>query len=248
MRDSRPRRGKEAILRKAKVLILFVALFTVLTSAALAAKPKDRPRDPKTVWIYHTYLDVNEISERGTQVSAYTKVMGGDGPIRIRADLLCYGKVVDSFDWQTDPTIVFTPELPTHPNGIYVFRVTATDGKTEWTEDSLRLYINRRDVSVVSQQQMAKVGQPLSFAVYTTNLPKRSELVYRVVNVDTGEVVHEEGPLQEPLKEQMYTYTPEETGMYALLLDVSPNSRETYLARSNMVKVIPMPKLTAGNH
>lgn len=239
-------KGKETILRKSKVLILFVALFTLLTSAAFAAKPKDRPRDPKTVWIYHTYLDVKEVTERGTQVSAYTKVMGGDGPIKIKADLLCYGKVVDSFDWQEDPTIVFTPELPTHPNGIYVFRVTATDGKTEWTEDSLRLYVNRRDVSVVTQQQLAKVGQPLNFTVYTTNLPKRSELIYRVIDVDTGDVVHEVGPLEEPQKEQTFAYTPEKSGMYALLLDVSPNAKTTYSVASNFIKVIPVPKLSAG--
>lgn len=227
-------------------MLLFTLLLSLLTGAAFAARPKDRPRDPKTVYIYHTYLDVTEVNERGTQVSAYTRVNGGDGPIRIKADLLCYGKVVDTFDWQYDPTIVFTPELPTHPNGIYVFRVTASDGKTEWTEDSLRLYINRRDVSVVSQQQLAKVGQPLNFTVYTTNLPKRSDMVYRVINVDTGEVVHEEGPMQEPQKEQVFTYIPEETGMYALLLDVSPNGHTTYNASSETVKVIPPLKQAAS--
>ena len=226
-------------MKKSIVFASLMMLLIVTTVAAFAAHPKDRPRDPKAIYIYHTYISTNKVEDRDEEISAYTLVKGGDGPIEIRADLLCYGKVVDSFDWQSDPTIVFTPKFPTHPNGTYVLRVSARDGKTEWTEDSHRFLLNRRDIGVVADTKAVRLGQPVHFTLHTTNLPKRSEMVTRVINADTGETVHEEPPVREHEKKQGYIFTPSEPGTYQLVLAASLSQQKTFLAASEPVRVYP---------
>lgn len=127
-------------MKAVRVVSCLLILF-MLTVTSFAAHEEDRPRDPKAIYIYHTYLSDNLIDKKNEKIEVYTLVKGGVGPIEIRVDLMWHYDVAYSWEWQSDPTIIVSAKEQDLPNGLYYFRVSARDGKTEWTEDSRRLTI-----------------------------------------------------------------------------------------------------------
>ena len=218
-------------------LALAAMLMLALLSSASAAHPKDRPRDPKAVYIYHTYLSDNLLDKRGEQINAYTLVKGGDGPIEIRADLMRHNEVMRSWDWQKDPNITVSADQPHLPNGLYYLRVSARDGKTGWTENSIRLTIRRPDLSAVPVLERVALGAPMRFTIQMCGIRETSNLFLQVVNARTGEIVREDQTTYDAICDKEYRYAPTAAGAYYLQVEARPTYKTSYFATSAPVAV-----------
>ena len=219
-------------------LTALILIFLSLLPTAFAAHPKDRPRDPKAIYIYHTYLSDNLINKQGEAVNAYTLVKGGDGPIEIRADLMRHNEVMRSWDWQSDPNITVSADLPDLPNGLYYLRVSARDGKTEWTENSIRLTINRPDLNAVPVLSRTALGTPIRYNIYMCGIRDNSNLYISVVNALTGEVVREDQTTYDAITGKEYHFVPRDPGVYYLEVEARPTYKTSYHHVSGAVSVL----------
>ncbi|MDD2428975.1 MAG: hypothetical protein PHQ85_05270 [Eubacteriales bacterium] len=220
--------------RFAVVLLVFLSLMPT----AFAAHPKDRPRDPKAVYIYHTYVSDNRIDKKGETINAYTLVKGGDGPIEIRADLMRHDKVMRSWDWQSDPNITVSAELPDLTNGTYYMRVSARDGKTEWTENSVRIYINRPDLNAVPVANRTALGTPIRYNIYMCGIRDTSNLFIKVVSALTGDIVREDQITYDAITGKEYHFVPRDPGVYYLEIEARPTYKTSYFTVSGAVSVL----------
>lgn len=228
-----------------RIVPLIAASFLLGLQAlpAFAAHPKDRPRDPKATWIYHTYLSDRLIDKRGEEIIAYTLVKGGDGPFEIRADLMRHEKVMRSWDWQSDPNIVITSDLPDLPNGLYYLRVSARDGKTGWTEDSAQITINRPDLNAVPVTGQAALGSPIRFDIYMCGVRETSRLFIQVQCARTGRLIAEEQTTFDALEGREYAWVPQEPGIYRIQVEARPTYKTSYFVTSEPVVVTNAPNI-----
>ncbi len=224
-------------MNKNRLTALILILLSLLPTA-FAAHPKDRPRDPKAIYIYHTYVSDNRIDKKGETINAYTLVKGGDGPIEIRADLMRHQVVMRSWDWQSDPNITVSAELPDLTNGTYYLRVSARDGKTEWTENSVRIYINRPDLNAVPVSSKTALGTPIRYNIYMCGIRDNSNLYINVVNALTGEVVCEDQTTYDAITGKEYQFVPRDPGVYYLEVEARPTYKTSYRHASGAVSVL----------
>ena len=231
-------RGKRSKDLNKNRLTALILIFLFLVPSAFAAHPKDRPRDPKTIYIYHTYLSDNLIDRQGEEINAYTLVKGGDGPIEIKADLMRHEEVMRTYDWQSDPNITVSADLPDLPNGLYYLRVSARDGKTEWTENSVRLTINRPDLNAVPVLSRTALGTPVRYKFYMCGIRDTSNLFIKVVNAVTGNVVAEDQTTYDAVSGKEYQFVPRDPGIYYLQLEARPTYKTSYHFVSSPVSVL----------